>query len=134
LVRRAAPPLARELLVLNLVADGRVGEELTEAGKGTTPDLRRFVLALGEGEVASPREAREALEACVRERAASDAYVIARIYAWRRERDEAFSWLERALAQRDGTIWWIKCDPLLRKVRGDPRFAELLRRMNLPVE
>jgi TolB-like protein len=61
-----------------------------------------------------------------------DAYEIARVYAWRGEKDQAFESLERAYAQRDPGITWIKIDPFFRSLRGDARYKSLLRKMNLP--
>jgi hypothetical protein len=46
--------------------------------------------------------------------------------------DGAFAWLERARVQRDTAMFWLKTDPLLKKIRGDPRWAELLRRAESP--
>jgi serine/threonine-protein kinase len=53
-------------------------------------------------------------------------------HAWRGERDEAFEWLERAFEQRAGGISEIGADLRMRNLRGDPRFAALLQKMNLP--
>jgi hypothetical protein len=39
-----------------------------------------------------------------------------------------------ALEQTDGGIWYVKFDPLLKPLRGDPRHEALLRKMNLPVD
>jgi hypothetical protein len=36
--------------------------------------------------------------------------------------------------EKDPGISWIKTDPLLRKIRGDPRYAALLRKLNLPAD
>jgi len=44
------------------------------------------------------------------------------------------AWLERALAQRDDGMLLVKRDPLLRAIRPDPRWKELLRKMKLPVD
>jgi hypothetical protein len=54
------------------------------------------------------------------------------LYAWRGQKDEAFTWLDRAFAQRDGGLTELKFDPLMDSLRTDPRFNSLLRRMNLP--
>ena len=40
--------------------------------------------------------------------------------------------LERARAQHDGGLTQLKTDPTLRRLRGDPRYAALLRKLNLP--
>jgi hypothetical protein len=69
----------------------------------------------------------------------TEPYVLAEAYAWRGDRDRAFEWLDRAVTQRGGRgvsrlrIRWIKNDPLLAPIRGDPRNEAVLRRIGLPV-
>ena len=46
-------------------------------------------------------------------------------------KDEAFRWLERARGNRDEDLMYLRVDPKLRELRGDPRFHHLLREMNL---
>jgi serine/threonine-protein kinase len=58
--------------------------------------------------------------------------LIARVYAWRGEKNQAFEWAERAYVQRDPGITWLKIDPDFRSLRADPRYRALLRKMNLP--
>jgi hypothetical protein len=55
------------------------------------------------------------------------------IYAGLVEKDKAFVWLEKSYEERSiGTAFTtIKVDPAYDPLRSDPRFAELLRRMNL---
>ena len=60
------------------------------------------------------------------------AYQIARAYAFRGESDRPFEWLERAYKQRDSGLPDIKTDPLLKNLRHDPRYTELLKKMHLP--
>ena len=58
---------------------------------------------------------------------------IATDYAEVGEKDKAFEWLEKAYEQREGQdITLLKCIPSFQTLRGDPRFADLLRRMGLP--
>jgi TolB-like protein/Flp pilus assembly protein TadD len=59
------------------------------------------------------------------------AYYFAIIYLGLGERDQTFSWLERALDERAGFLAFIKVEPIFDGVRSDPRFTDLLRRMGL---
>jgi adenylate cyclase len=60
----------------------------------------------------------------------SQAHWIAKIYATLNEKEQALSWLERGLAT--GAIGsFYKDDPVWDPIRSDPRFADLLRRMEL---
>ena len=49
----------------------------------------------------------------------------------RNQRDEAFKWLDRACAQHDGGLIFLKIDPLLKNFHSDPRYAALLKKLNL---
>jgi tetratricopeptide (TPR) repeat protein len=61
------------------------------------------------------------------------ASVVAASYARAGDKDKAFEWLDKAYAERDGEdIALLKCDPTFKNLRGDPRFADLLRRLGLP--
>jgi serine/threonine-protein kinase len=60
-------------------------------------------------------------------------YQVAQIHAWRGEVDHAFEWLDHAVEGHDGGLTHLKYDPILRDLRGDPRFPGLLRRLNLPL-
>jgi hypothetical protein len=61
-----------------------------------------------------------------------DPYLIAAIYAFRNQSDEAFEWLDRAYAKHDDGLIYIKVEPLLRSLQNDPRFPALLKKLNLP--
>jgi adenylate cyclase len=60
------------------------------------------------------------------------AYLIACVLAYRGESDGAFMWLERALTQKDPTLWRIQSEPYFNSLKGDPRYKAFLRKMNLP--
>ena len=53
------------------------------------------------------------------------------IYAQLGEKDQAFEWLEKAYADRVPGLFNIKVAPGWDPLRDDPRFADLLQRMNL---
>ena len=59
------------------------------------------------------------------------AYQIAEVYAYRKETEKAFKWLDRAFQQRDPGVPDFKSNPLMKSLRQDPRFAELLKKMRL---
>jgi tetratricopeptide (TPR) repeat protein len=57
---------------------------------------------------------------------------IAEIYLALDDRDNAFSWLEQAFSQRNGWLIHMRENPRYDRVRSDPRYLNLLRRLNLP--
>ena len=59
------------------------------------------------------------------------AYGRAVIYVGLLEKDKGFEWLEKAYEERDSQMIRSKVEPMLDPLRSDPRFADLLRRMNL---
>ena len=58
-------------------------------------------------------------------------YPVAAIYAALGEKDEALARLEKAYEERDAWMVYLALDPRLDGLRSDPRFTNLLRRMNL---
>ncbi len=59
-------------------------------------------------------------------------YEIAMIYAGLGDRDRAFEWLEKAYADRASLLVYFRMDPRIWSLQSDPRFQDLLRRMNFP--
>jgi len=55
----------------------------------------------------------------------------AKIYAALDEKDQAFEWLDRAYEARESSLRTLKVSPQFDPLRDDPRFQDLLRRMNL---
>ncbi len=60
------------------------------------------------------------------------AYMIAAVYAFRNQSNEAFEWLDRAYAQRNSGLIETKTDPLLKSLHRDPRYAALLKKLHFP--
>jgi adenylate cyclase len=63
---------------------------------------------------------------------ANRAFEISGIYAFRRQSDEAFKWLDLAYTQKDPYLYSIKGEPTLKNLEQDPRFKVFLKRVNLP--
>ena len=58
---------------------------------------------------------------------------LAQVYAALGDKDEAIRWLEQGYKIRFSFMPWIRQTPALAPLRSDPRFQDLVRRMNLPV-
>ena len=58
-------------------------------------------------------------------------YDRALVWAGLGENDRALAWLERAFQERYAWMVHLKVDPRLDRLRANPRFADLSRRMGL---
>jgi hypothetical protein len=47
------------------------------------------------------------------------------------DREQAFVWLEHAYREQSNMLQWLRVHPFFDPLRDDPRFAELLRRVDL---
>ena len=63
-------------------------------------------------------------------RVGAEAFAV--VYAGLGDNDRAFGWLEKAYEERACYLPFIKLNPLFNGLRPDPRYRDLLRRMNLP--
>jgi Tol biopolymer transport system component len=77
--------------------------------------------------------ARNELQGLIEKRATKyvSAINIASGFAVLNETDEMFQWFETALAERDSNLTWLNVDREFDYVRDDPRFAAILRKVNL---
>jgi adenylate cyclase len=76
-------------------------------------------------------EADLALAKLEKNHANNNATGIAKVYASRRDLDQAFKWFERGYRQHEYALLWIKVDPLVKNVQSDPRFKQLLIKLGL---
>ncbi len=111
---------------------GRPGAALEPLARCNVERDCLAAIAVVEHALGHSHESQRALDGLVARHSHVRAYSIAALYSVRGDPDGAFHWLERAIAQRDTAAYWLKIDPLLRPLHGDPRFGTLLRRMNLP--
>jgi len=136
----AMNPTAEEsqrVLALILMQQGRYDEARAAFREAIATSTETAYASAGLAALAArtgrPDEARtllEGLRAEARERYVSPvAFVIA--HAALGERDEAFGWLERAHSERRGWLAYLRVEPLLDPLRGDPRLDALIARMGL---
>ena len=111
--------------------DGHATEALA-AARQSTGHCRLSVTAMAEHSLGQRDESQRALDALIAKFAHDCAYSIARVYSWRGEQDQAFAWLQRAVAQSDSGLTGIKYDAVVDSLRGDPRYVALMHRLNLP--
>src|SRR5262249_36973750 len=57
---------------------------------------------------------------------------IALIYVGLGAKNSTFEWLEKAYEDHSSWLIYLKVDPRFDTIRDDPRYRDLLRRMNLP--
>jgi hypothetical protein len=53
-------------------------------------------------------------------------------YALLGQKDQAFIWLEKAVAERTPQLFNLNVDPDYENLRNDPRFVEMVSRIGLP--
>jgi TolB-like protein/TPR repeat protein len=124
-------PVAHYELGRILLAQGQVSAAVAAFGAETAPGWRTFGLPLGYHAQGHDTEARAALADMQRESTGAE-FQIAEAHACLGDVDQAFRWLEAAVASKDPGIMWLRGDPLLDGLVGDPRYAALLQRLNLP--
>jgi TolB-like protein/Tfp pilus assembly protein PilF len=118
------------LATLNIIAH-QPAAALQAAQRSTSEVFRLMGTALAQHDLGLAKESQRTLDELVGRHAHDGAYQIASVYAWRGEKDRAFEWLDRAYAQGDGGLTLLQMDPLVRGLHSDPRYAALLKKMNL---
>jgi tetratricopeptide (TPR) repeat protein len=114
------------------VIQGRPQQALPEIELVRDDADRGWLYAIAYHTLGRQKESDAALSEFVMKYHANGAYQIAEAYAFRNQPVEAFEWLDRAYAQRDGGLIGTKVEPLLKNLHSDPRFAAFLKKLNLP--
>ena len=109
-------------------ASYRVASGLSEDPISQVP----LSLAYIEAVSGNAREAEEILNRLESEGASYSPKILAMVYGALGDKDEAFDRLEQAYQQRDFMLSFIYGHPWLDRLRDDPRFQDILRRMNFP--
>ena len=126
------------MLGVTLVQTAMYGEAIAEFQRarvltGNSPEILGL-LGYGYGMAGMKREAQDVLKE-LNDLARQNTYVSsfsrATVYIGLGETDLAFKWLEQAYQERLWYMALLAVDPLFDRLRADPRFTDLLRRMNL---
>ena len=114
------------------LAQGRPQEALAEMEKEPAGLYRDLGEALAYHALGRRQESDAPLARIISQHTNDGAYQIGQVYAYRGETDRAFEWLNRAYIQHDPGLGWFKTDLKLKSLRKDPRYALLLKKLNLP--
>ena len=114
------------------LAQGRPQEALAEMDKEPQDIFRDLGRALACHALGRRQESDEALAHLISQHQDDGAYQIAQVYGYRGEVDQTFVWLNRAYKQSDPGLMWLKTDLKLKSLHKDPRYAQLLKSLNLP--
>jgi len=118
-------------LGITLLMRGRLQDALVETERETPYDGRFLGSALVLYAMHRLAESDAALKKALEVNGSDWPSAVARAYAFRGEREQAMTWLERAYQIRDVDLFFIKQDPQLRNLES-PRYKAFLRKMNLP--
>ena len=113
--------------------DGRRAEARDHCASLADEEDRLLWKAMLLQQWGTPVEAERSVAAFITRYGEEDPTSVAGIFAWRGDADRAFEWLERAYDQHVG-LSGIKCDWTLKKIRLDPRYVALLKKMKLPLD
>ena len=114
------------------LAQGRLREALAEMDKEPEGIYHDLAMALAYHMLGQSQESDAALARLISQHQDDGAYQIAQVYGYRGEVDQAFAWLNRAYKQRDPGLMWLKTDLKLKSLHKNPRYAQLLKSLNLP--
>jgi tetratricopeptide (TPR) repeat protein len=130
--------LAHRVTGLTLVRARRFDEGLAALRRATAlaPDSIRVAADLGyalgvAGQIDSARTVLAEVREIARRRQVS-AYDFAVLHAGLGESEAALDWLEKAYADRATGLRWLKVESIFDGLRGERRFADLLRRLAIP--
>jgi hypothetical protein len=112
------------------IAVGRYQEALAVFQASATP-VRLQGIAMAQYGLGNRAASDQAMDQFIKERGRSFAYQYVQVYAFRGDTDKAFEWLDIGYQIHDGGLAYLTYDYCLKSIRGDPRFTELLRKVNL---
>lgn len=120
-------------LVVLAVLRGQPEVAWAEARLEGNEMFRDLAIALAQAARADRAEADGALKVLIAAHGDEAPFRIAGVYAYRKEPDKVFEWLDRAYALHDPRLITLLADAFLQPYRSDPRFAALCQKIGLPV-
>ena len=114
---------------MTLLLAGDAGAALTEMQRETSDPWRRVGLPMAYHALGRKADSDHALAALVANYDKDAAYNIAHVHAYRGEADQAFEWLDKAVAYHDPGLGEIVGESLFANIHDDPRWLPFLRRL-----
>ncbi len=125
--------LNHTLLAIIEIQRGAPGPALQAAREEGESMWRRYAMALALQAGGNRVAADAALQALIDKDATVAPFQVASVYAFRKQPDKAFEWLDRAWAARDPGVTGLLYDPFLIRYKDDPRFAAYCKKVGLPI-
>jgi tetratricopeptide (TPR) repeat protein len=122
-----------EGLGLVYLAQGRAQDALAEIEREQMGMWRLQGQAVAYYALRRKKESDTALRELIAKYQSQNAFLIAEVYSFQKEPDQAFKWLDRAYVQHDTGVAETKCSTLLENLRGDPRYTASLKKLRLPL-
>lgn len=111
---------------------GDAAAALRDAQNEGDPVFGPWVRAMAQQISSDRKQADAALRDYIAQHGKNQPYNVADLYALRKQPNEMFSWLQRALAQHDPQLTSLLYDPFLLVYQHDPRFIALCKQAGLP--
>jgi serine/threonine protein kinase/Tfp pilus assembly protein PilF len=116
-----------------LAHQGRDAEALAEARLEPADWARLTGLGVIHWLGGRPAESAAALAELIEKHAVDSGFQIAAVHTVRGEYDEAFRWLERAIADRDAGLSLLLMEPMFEPLHGNPRWPVILKQVGFDV-
>jgi TolB-like protein/Flp pilus assembly protein TadD len=122
-----------EGLGLVYLAQGRAQDALAEIEREQMGMWRLQGQAVAYYALRRKKASDTALTELIAKYQSQNAFLIAEVYSFQKEPDQAFKWLDRAYVQHDSGVAETKLSTLLKNLRGDPRYTAFLKKLRLPL-
>jgi TolB-like protein/DNA-binding winged helix-turn-helix (wHTH) protein/Flp pilus assembly protein TadD len=111
---------------------GRPQAALPEIERVRSDAVRTYLYALTYAVIGREKQSEAALQELIAKYSTREASLVAEVYAFRNQRNEAFVWLDRAYAQHEDDLPMTNLFPELKNLHSDPRYSAFLKKIHLP--